>query len=104
MNQPMVIEINSNEVSQTTFEYNEKTYDAYNVSLQWKYKKDLGYDEEGSVTLVKMEDKLYVAEALDYDLHVLVYENSKELIDSDWTYFIDLDELYLNDGKLKNMW
>ena len=48
-------------------------------------------------------NNFYVAEALDYDLHVLTY-TKKELIKSDWTYFINLDELYLNDGNLTNMW
>ena len=45
----------------------------------------------------------YVAEALDYDLHVLTY-NQNELLKSDWLYFINLDDLYINDGNLTNMW
>ena len=49
------------------------------------------------------EEKLYVAEALDYDLHVNTYTN-EELLNSDWQYIILLDNLYKKDGKLTNMW
>lgn len=41
-----------------------KTLDSYVVSLSWEYKKDLGYDKEAKVILVKDEKgkKLYVVE------------------------------------------
>lgn len=48
-------------------------------------------------------NEYYIAEALDYDLHVLKYDD-KELIKSDWTYIINLDNLYKEDGILTNMW
>ena len=48
-------------------------------------------------------EKYYVAEALDYDLHVNIY-TEKELLDSDWLYFILLDNLYKEDGNLTSMW
>lgn len=38
------------------------TFDAYIVDLAWEYASDLGYDDNATVTLVKMEDKLYVVE------------------------------------------
>lgn len=48
-------------------------------------------------------DIFYVAEALDYDLHVKVY-NLSELISSDWLYVQLMDEYYKKDGILTNMW
>ena len=54
--------------------------------------------------LIGMDNsKYYIAEALDYDLHVLSM-TKKDLLNSLWTYFINLDELYINDGKINNMW
>lgn len=54
--------------------------------------------------LIGMDNEnYYVAEALDYDLHVNTYTN-EELLNSDWQYIILLDNLYKNDGKLTNMW
>ncbi len=49
------------------------------------------------------ENQYYVAEALDYDLHVNTYDTNT-LIESDWKYIIDLNKLYKNDGKLNEMW
>lgn len=63
----------------------------------------LSSDGHIGILIGKDNDILYVAEALDFDLHVLTY-TKKELIKSDWTYFIKLDELYINDGNLTNMW
>ncbi len=48
-------------------------------------------------------DHYYVAEALDNDLHVNTY-TVDELLHSDWVYFLLLDNLYLEDGNLTNMW
>lgn len=54
--------------------------------------------------LIGMEDdKYYVAEALDDDLHIKTYTKSS-LLNSDWKYIILLDDLYGSDGSLKNMW
>lgn len=49
------------------------------------------------------DDHYYVAEALDYDLHVNTYTKDS-LLKSDWKYIILLDDLYKEDGKLTNMW
>ncbi|MCR4581526.1 MAG: hypothetical protein K5666_03340 [Bacilli bacterium] len=51
-------------------------------------------------------NKYYVAEALDageYDMHVYSYTKD-ELINSQFKYFVDLDNFYKQDGKLNNMW
>ena len=45
----------------------------------------------------------YVAEALDYDLHVKTF-TEEELIKSDWLYIQLMDEYYKKDGNLTTMW
>lgn len=47
-------------------------------------------------------DTIYIAEALDDDLHVLV--QNKNNLTKKWKYIIDMDEFYGSDGKLTNMW
>ena len=47
-------------------------------------------------------ETIYIAEALDDDLHVLV-QNKNDLTKK-WKYIIDMTEFYGNDGKLTNMW
>lgn len=49
------------------------------------------------------KDTFYIAEALDYDLHVSPL-TKKDLINSEWLYFINLENLYKYDGKLTNIW
>ena len=51
----------------------------------------------------KDDSHYYIAESLDYDLHVLKMTES-ELLESEWLYIILLDELYKEDGNLTNMW
>jgi len=63
----------------------------------------LSRDGHIGILIGKDNDNFYVAEALDYDLHVLTL-SKKELLNSDWTYFINLDKLYKTDGNLNNMW
>lgn len=54
--------------------------------------------------LIGMEnDTYYIAESLERDLHVLTLTKA-ELLKSDWLSFILMDEVYKEDGNLKNMW
>lgn len=54
--------------------------------------------------LIGLDDThIYVAESLDYDLHVNTY-TKESLLASNWKYIIQLDELYKEDGNLTNMW
>lgn len=55
------IDVLSTEVGEYTIGDTD-TFDAYIVDLAWEYASDLGYDDNATVTLVKMEDKLYVVE------------------------------------------
>ncbi len=59
---PEVKKIESIESSETTFDYNEETYDAYDVKIKWDYVKDLGYDEQAEITVFKVDNKLYIGE------------------------------------------
>ena len=55
------------------------------------------------ILIGKDNDTFYIAEALDYDLHVLTM-TSKEILESEWLYVILMDDLYKKDGNLKEMW
>lgn len=57
---PIVESINIDSFENGEFTYNENKYESYEITLSWEYKKDLGYDKKGKVTIIKIEDKLYV--------------------------------------------
>lgn len=57
---PEVSSIDVTECSETKYKYGDNEYDAYVVSLNWQYKKDLGYETSMKVTLIKDSDKLYI--------------------------------------------
>ena len=54
------IEVLSTEEGKYTI--NEDTYNSYVVNLSWQYVSDLGYDDNAVVTLINLDDKLYVVE------------------------------------------
>lgn len=58
-------EVNSVElinIIDTKYSINSTEYSAYDVNLKWDYKKDLGYDKEGKIIVIKDGDKLYIVE------------------------------------------
>lgn len=58
-------EVNSVElinIIDTKYSINSTEYSAYEVNLKWEYKKDLGYDKEGKLIVIKDGDKLYIVE------------------------------------------
>lgn len=57
---PIVESINIDSFENGEFTYNDNKYESYEITLFWDYKKDLGYDKKGKVTIIKIEDKLYV--------------------------------------------
>ena len=57
---PIVESINIDSFENGEFIYNDNKYESYEITLSWDYKKDLGYDKKGKVTIIKIEDKLYV--------------------------------------------
>lgn len=61
-NLPEVSSIDDISVETSTFEIDETTYDSYVVSLNWSYETNLGYDEFATITLIELDNKLYVVE------------------------------------------
>ena len=59
---PEVSSIGDISVETSTFEIDETTYDSYVVSLNWSYETNLGYDEFATITLIELDNKLYVVE------------------------------------------
>lgn len=57
---PIVESINIDSFENGEFTYNDNKYESYEITLSWDYKKDSGYDKKGKVTIIKIEDKLYV--------------------------------------------
>ena len=62
MEKPTVSSINLKSNEKTTYKIKDKEYEAYIIELSWEYEKDLEYDKEGKVTIIKDNDKLYVVE------------------------------------------
>lgn len=58
---PIVREVNVESISDSIFNYNDKEYDGYEVSLTIDYEKDLGYPTSYKLVLIKENDYLYVA-------------------------------------------
>lgn len=57
---PEITEVNVENLEHTKFELNEENLDAIKVTLKFTYKKDLGYDTEGTIYFVKKGNKLEV--------------------------------------------
>lgn len=57
---PKVKEVNVEEVSNKSFKIDEIEYSGYVVKLSWSYEKDLGYDTEATLDLIKRDNKIYV--------------------------------------------
>ncbi len=59
---PEVSSIEVKSVTDTSYKYNDQDYESYEIELNWEYYKDLGYDTEATVVLIKSDDILYVVE------------------------------------------
>ena len=57
---PIVKEIKVDNVFETKYTYNDKEYDAYLVNANWTYEKDLGYQTSSKLTVIKVDNILYV--------------------------------------------
>lgn len=57
---PEITEVNIENLEHTKFDLNEENMDAIKVTLKFSYKKDLGYDKEGTIYFVKKGNKLEV--------------------------------------------
>lgn len=59
---PVVSEIEVEEVEETKFKLNNESVDAYKVILEWEYEKDLDYDDEKEIILIREDEKLSIVE------------------------------------------
>jgi len=59
---PEVSSIKVESINEQTYTYQEIEYPAYAVSLSWEYKKDLGYEKTAKITVINIDDKLYISE------------------------------------------
>ena len=86
------------------FELGEKVYftdeDVFN---KVKIGDLVGLKGHVAMLIGMKDDKYYISEALDYDMHMLVY-TKKELLDSNFKFFILMDNYYKKDGNLTSFW
>lgn len=59
---PEVSSIDSAEVENSTFTIDDDSFDSYVVNIVWSYEKDLGYDKNAKITLIELDEKLYIVE------------------------------------------
>lgn len=59
-NLPEVTSIEVSDVFETKYTYNKVEYDAYQVTLNWEYKQELGYEKTIKLTLIKDDKILYI--------------------------------------------
>jgi len=64
---PIVEEVELISIEKSEYKIKDKTYESYVVNLNWKYKKDLGYEDNGSFVLIKDGDELFVVEKSEVD-------------------------------------
>ncbi len=58
---PEIKEVTIDNIEQASIKLNEEETSCYKVTMSYKYKKDLGYDKEGTIYFVERENKLEVA-------------------------------------------
>lgn len=54
-------------IEKTTYKYKNNDYEGYKINLSWTYKKDLGYDKNGTFIVIKDNDKLNVVEKTEIE-------------------------------------
>lgn len=59
---PMVKNISLETIEEDTFKLNDIEVDSYVVTLKWTYEKDLGYDTEKEIVLVREDKKLSIVQ------------------------------------------
>lgn len=60
-NLPEITNVEIENIEETTMELNKTEVSCYKVAVNFTYKEDLGYDKEGTVYLVKNNNKLEIA-------------------------------------------
>jgi len=59
---PVVKKIILEDIEEGTFKINGEEVDSYIVTLKWTYEKDLGYDQEKEIVLVREDKKLSIVQ------------------------------------------
>ena len=59
---PEVKNIELVNIEESEYSIKDVKYESYNVNLKWEYKKDLGYDTEGIIVVIKDGEELYIVE------------------------------------------
>ena len=59
---PEVISVNVANIEEVEFKIKEEIENVYEVNLTWQYEKNLGYDDNATIKLLNVDDKLYVVE------------------------------------------
>lgn len=58
---PEISNVEILEIKESKFELNKEEKESYKVTLKFSYKKDLGYDKEGTLHIIENNNKLEVA-------------------------------------------
>lgn len=59
---PEVSSIDNTSVETSTFTIGEEEHESFVVNINWSYVSDLGYDDNATITLIELNEKLYVVE------------------------------------------
>ena len=59
---PKVKSVEVISVEKNKYSYNNVEYDGFKLTLSWEYEKDLGYDKEGVLYLINVNEKLVIVE------------------------------------------
>ena len=81
----------------------KKMFDDNNVWNEIKVGDLVGRNGHVGIIVGIKDNKYYIAEALDYDLHILEY-TKENLVESELKFFILMDDYYKEDGMLNNYW
>lgn len=59
---PEVSSIDNTSVETSTFTIGEEEHESFVVNINWSYVSNLGYDDNATITLIELNEKLYVVE------------------------------------------
>ena len=59
---PEVSSVTINSIINNEYIIENQTYEGYKVNLSWDYVKDLGYDKEGEIILIIIDNNIYIVE------------------------------------------
>ena len=82
---------------------NKKMFTDDNVWNEIKVGDLVGRNGHVGIIVGIKDDKYYIAEALDYDLHILEYSKN-DLINSQLKFFVLMDDYYIENGNLTSFW